>query len=94
MNSLDPSCNELKAKYDACFNVWFAEKFLRGSRDASDDAMCKPLFLVYRDCVRKAMQEHKINLAEVDKAILGTNEEKQAPEQQQDGQAKSPEQKQ
>ncbi len=52
MNSLDPECNELKQKYDACFNVWFSEKFLKGSADASDDSMCKPIFLVYRECVR------------------------------------------
>jgi len=49
MNSLGRECNELKGKYDACFNVWFSEKFLKG--DTNDD-MCKPLFIVYRDCVR------------------------------------------
>ena len=49
MNSLGRECNELKGKYDACFNVWFSEKFLKG--DSNED-MCKPLFLVYRDCVR------------------------------------------
>ena len=49
MNSLGRECNELKGKYDECFNVWFSQKFLKG--DTNDD-MCKPLFLVYRDCVR------------------------------------------
>ena len=49
MNSLGRECNELKSKYDECFNVWFSQKFLKG--DTNDD-MCKPLFLVYRDCIR------------------------------------------
>ena len=49
MNSIGPACNDLKAKYDACFQVWFSEKFLKG--DTSED-MCKPLFIVYKDCVR------------------------------------------
>ncbi len=81
MNSLDPECNELKQKYDACFNVWFSEKFLKGSPDADDDSMCKPIFLVYRECVRKAMQQQKIDLKEVDKVILGTEQENKAPEE-------------
>ncbi len=50
MNSLGAECNELKQSYDACFNVWFSEKFLKG--DTADDSMCKPIFLVYKDCVR------------------------------------------
>ena len=49
MQSVGAECNELKTKYDACFQVWFSEKFLKG--DPSED-MCKPLFIVYRDCVR------------------------------------------
>ena len=49
MNSIGKDCNELKAKYDSCFQLWFSEKFLKG--DSSED-MCKPLFIVYKDCVR------------------------------------------
>ena len=49
MNSIGKDCNDLKTKYDACFQVWFSEKFLKG--DTSED-MCKPLFIVYQDCVR------------------------------------------
>lgn len=30
MNSIGEDCNELKTKYDSCFNQWFSEKFLRG----------------------------------------------------------------
>jgi TRIAP1/MDM35 family protein len=49
MNSLGRECNDLKSKYDDCFNVWFRQKFLKGD---IDEDMCKPLFVVYRDCVR------------------------------------------
>merc|ERR1712154_341414 len=76
MNSIGPECNKLKAKYDSCFNVWFSEKFLKG--DSSDD-MCKPLFVLYRDCVRAAISKENISLTEVDKTVLGTEEEKQPP---------------
>lgn len=80
MNSLGRECNELKGKYDACFNVWFSEKFLKG--DSNED-MCKPLFLVYRDCVRKAVEDQKIDLGEVDRQILGTPNEKKIPTEEQ-----------
>lgn len=73
MNSIGKDCNDLKAKYDACFQVWFSEKFLKG--DTNDD-MCKPIFNVYRDCVRRAMKENNIDLNEVDREILGTPDEK------------------
>jgi len=76
MNSIGEECNELKQKYDSCFNIWFSEKFLKG--DSNDD-MCKPLFVLYRDCVRTAIKNQNINLAEVDKTVLGTEHEKQAP---------------
>jgi len=94
MNSLDPQCNELKQKYDSCFNLWFTEKFLKG--DTKDD-MCKPLFVLYRDCVREAIKKQNIDLGgefigkfgslrltvpsldEIEKVVLGSSEEKQPP---------------
>jgi len=76
MNSLDPACNELKQKYDTCFNLWFTEKFLKG--DTNDD-MCAPLFVLYKDCVRGAIKKQNINLSEIDKTILGSSDEKQPP---------------
>lgn len=47
MESIGKECTELKQKYDACFNTWYSEKFLKG--DASPD--CQDLFVQYRDCV-------------------------------------------
>ena len=52
MNSLGPDCNELKQSYDECFNLWFSEKFLKGDANSKDDSMCRPIFMVYRECVR------------------------------------------
>lgn len=49
MNSIGENCNELKKQYDACFNTWFAEKFLKGS---TNDSVCAPLFKIYQQCVK------------------------------------------
>jgi len=73
MNSIGPECSELKAKYDSCFNVWFSEKFLKGQ---DDEDMCKPLFVLYRDCVREAIKKENIDINEIDRKVLGTSEEK------------------
>ncbi|TMW53424.1 hypothetical protein DOY81_001498 [Sarcophaga bullata] len=63
MNSLGDDCNELKRKYDECFNLWFSDRFLKGD---NDDSMCAPIFKVYQECVKKAMQEQKIELREIE----------------------------
>lgn len=41
-------CSELKKNYDACFNKWFAEKFLKGD---TNDSMCAPFLKIYKACV-------------------------------------------
>lgn len=97
MNSVNEACSQLKQNYDACFNTWFTEKFLRG--DHSTDS-CGPFFKVYRECVRvsyldsstqksfitllsfllqKAIQEQNIDLKEIEKEIMGTEEELKPP---------------
>ncbi|XP_044736375.1 TP53-regulated inhibitor of apoptosis 1-like [Chrysoperla carnea] len=76
MNSIGSSCNELKRKYDDCFNVWFAEHFLKGK---TDDSMCAPFFKVYQQCVKKAMKEHQIEFSEVEKDLLGSENECKVP---------------
>lgn len=53
MNSIGENCNELKGQYDACFNSWFAEKFLKGS---TNDSACAPLFKIYQQCVKVIKQ--------------------------------------
>lgn len=49
MNSIGKECLELKQNYDACFNSWFSEKFLKGD---TDDSECAPLFKIYQTCVK------------------------------------------
>ncbi|KAH6567416.1 hypothetical protein BASA50_011355 [Batrachochytrium salamandrivorans] len=56
MASLSPECDELKQQYDACFNKWYSEKFLKGDRKPSCDA----IFQQYRDCVWKAIKNRKL----------------------------------
>ncbi|CAG9838504.1 unnamed protein product [Diabrotica balteata] len=73
MNSIGEACNDLKKEYDACFNSWFSDHFLRGS---TNDSMCAPLFKVYQQCVKKAMKDQKIDLQEVSADILGGTKEK------------------
>lgn len=52
MNSIGENCNELKKQYDACFNSWFTDKFLKGS---TNDAACAPLFKIYQQCVKVSL---------------------------------------
>ncbi|XP_017078091.1 TP53-regulated inhibitor of apoptosis 1-like [Drosophila eugracilis] len=63
MSSVGEDCNELKQQYDACFNSWFSERFLKGQ---TDDSACTPIFRVYQECVKRAIKEKKIDLREID----------------------------
>lgn len=48
MNSIGPECNDLKKEYDACFNVWYSESFLKGEYKSDP---CGELLKSYRSCV-------------------------------------------
>lgn len=76
MNSISPECQDLKKQYDACFNRWFKDHFLKGMKD---DSMCSAVFITYQDCVKKAMKEKNIDLWNAEKDVLGTEREKQPP---------------
>ncbi|XP_059612384.1 TP53-regulated inhibitor of apoptosis 1-like [Phlebotomus argentipes] len=76
MNSIGENCNELKRTYDACFNSWFADKFLKGS---TDESQCEPLFKVYQQCVKTAMKEQQIEIGEVEADHLGSDKEYKPP---------------
>lgn len=43
------ACSELKQNYDACFNYWFSERFLKGDHN---DSICSSLLKVYKECVQ------------------------------------------
>lgn len=66
MNSISSECQELKEKYDNCFNKWFKEKFLKGS---THDA-CHELFKKYQKCIMKGIKEHGIDETELKKHTL------------------------
>lgn len=63
MNSLSNECQELKALYDSCFNHWYSEKFLHGSKD---DQTCEPVYQEYRQCVNKALKRLKIDIPKIE----------------------------
>ncbi|XP_012255253.1 TP53-regulated inhibitor of apoptosis 1-like isoform X3 [Athalia rosae] len=70
------ACSELKQKYDACFNYWFSERYLKGD---NNDSMCSTLLTVYKECVAKAMKEQHIEVKDVEVNHLGTDQEKSVP---------------
>lgn len=75
MNSIGKDCNELKRRYEECFNSWFADKFLKGVKEQD----CSLLFTLYQNCVKKAISDQKIELWEIDKHVLGTDNEAKVP---------------
>ena len=76
MNSVGANCTELKQEYDACFNVWFSTRFLKGNYS---EEMCAPLLKVYTQCVKEAIKEQKIDMKEIEKNVLNTEEELKKP---------------
>ncbi|KAL1916404.1 uncharacterized protein VTP21DRAFT_5595 [Calcarisporiella thermophila] len=56
--SIGPSCTELKHRYDACFNRWYSEKFLKGNLDQSE---CEEVFKDYKTCVMMAVKQKQID---------------------------------
>jgi len=63
MGSLSPECNELKKRYDDCFNAWFS-RFLEGDHNIS---VCDKYLTEYQTCVKAAMIRLKIDVKEVEK---------------------------
>lgn len=76
MNSIGEECQDLKKNYDACFNAWFAEKFLRGHLE--EDPKCLGLFREYSECAKKAIVAKGIDINDIRKDVLGTEEEPKA----------------
>ncbi|XP_072020543.1 TP53-regulated inhibitor of apoptosis 1-like [Amphiura filiformis] len=76
MNSIGEECTELKREYDACFNAWFSDKFLKGKYKNDP---CAGIFQKYQACVKQAIRDKGINLDEIEKPVLGTSNEQQTP---------------
>ncbi|KTW30288.1 hypothetical protein T552_00763 [Pneumocystis carinii B80] len=51
-SSINPECNELKQRYDTCFNNWYTNRFLQGSRSLDE---CNELFQAYKACFMKVL---------------------------------------
>ncbi|XP_065057603.1 TP53-regulated inhibitor of apoptosis 1-like [Rhopilema esculentum] len=80
MESIGKECGPLKHEYDNCFNKWYSEKFLKGNVDSSVESVpCEELFKTYKECVTNAMKEKNIDIEEVMKQVLETDEENQPP---------------
>lgn len=50
MDSIGKDCKELKRQYEACFNAWYSESFLRNKN--GDMSVCEPLFQEYQKCLK------------------------------------------
>lgn len=48
MASLSPECDELKARYDSCFNDWYLNKYMKGETTKA----CEDEFKKYRACLK------------------------------------------
>ena len=66
MNSVSSECQQLKDVYDACFNAWFSEQFLRGSEASQQDTACTAVFTEYQSCVKRALNKLHITLPRYD----------------------------
>ncbi|CAG8468438.1 9915_t:CDS:2 [Paraglomus brasilianum] len=55
--SISEECNNLKKEYDACFNKWYSEKFLKG--DCNPE--CDEIFAAYKECVLGAVKSKQID---------------------------------
>lgn len=69
MDSIDSACTPLKAKYDECFNRWFKD-FLQGNDN--HERSCGAVFKQYQKCVKKALEEKKLNLPDLVEDALRT----------------------
>ncbi|XP_054707779.1 uncharacterized protein LOC129217494 [Uloborus diversus] len=74
MDSIGKECKELKRQYEACFNSWYSEKFLKNKN--GDISVCDPLFHEYRNCLKGAIKKNKIPLWELDSEMFHENEKK------------------
>jgi len=52
LKSFHPACDELKQKYDQCFNVWFTEHYMNGH---DNNERCNKVFELYTDCVKVSL---------------------------------------
>ncbi|GIX97805.1 uncharacterized protein CDAR_582821 [Caerostris darwini] len=76
MESIGKDCKELKQLYEACFNSWYSDKFLRN--ESGDISECDPLFQEYQKCLKSAMKKNNVPLWELNGGMLRNPEKKQS----------------
>eukprot|EP00161_Ancyromonas_sigmoides_P025503 TRINITY_DN8567_c0_g2_i1.p3 TRINITY_DN8567_c0_g2~~TRINITY_DN8567_c0_g2_i1.p3 ORF type:complete len:109 (-),score=36.64 TRINITY_DN8567_c0_g2_i1:128-454(-) len=57
-NPHNERCTEVKAAYTACFNDWYVDSYLQGSRDT---APCAGLWRAYQDCAGEVLAARDIS---------------------------------
>eukprot|EP00894_Picocystis_sp_ML_P000069 jgi/Pico_ML_1/50586/g1771.t1 len=67
----EDTCEDLKKRYEKCFNHWYTEEFLKGQLEPK----CQEEFEEYRDCVVDKMQ--KKNLGRVLEAATSAQTKQQ-----------------
>lgn len=73
MDSYHVPCNQMKDEYQKCFSSWFTECYMKGDYD---DKRCAKKFEQYQNCLRKGVQGQSLDLDEVLKPYLGTDQMK------------------
>ncbi|KFM65131.1 TP53-regulated inhibitor of apoptosis 1, partial [Stegodyphus mimosarum] len=68
MDSIGKDCKELKRHYEACFNSWYSESFLKNKN--GDMSVCEPLFQEYQKCLKIAIKKNNIPLWELEGEAL------------------------
>jgi TRIAP1/MDM35 family protein len=61
MESLDPKCTELKAKYENCFRSWYSGSYLTSTDPSEVIDDCAGLFKEYRTCLNAVLKEKGID---------------------------------
>lgn len=51
LRSLEDNCTQHKTVYESCFNRWFRDDFLKGSK-SDHQSVCGELFSTYQDCLK------------------------------------------
>jgi len=57
MDSFSKKCTPLKQEYDACFNDWYSNKFLKGKGALNE---CQEHFNRYQECIKKELSARGI----------------------------------
>lgn len=73
MDSFHVPCNQVKEEYQKCFSSWFTECYMKGDYN---DKRCAKKFEQYQKCLREGLKEQNVDIDEVLKPYLGTDQMK------------------